>query len=475
MCVLVTLTFFGCGGEAPQPSQHYVTAASDTTRLTRIGRAFEEHHKKHNVWPRPYADHTVDGFKELNTGLSWRVHLLPFLGEESLYSEFRLNEPWDSANNKPLISRIPDVFVSDASIPPGHTTYHVTAGPLVHPLRSRVSAVFSLPQTATEFQKRINSVVVAPNITAKSAGDFEVVLTCRWERSAGRTFVVRVPERKGEKPETGLIGTGPMLEPVPLILFTERYDKRVFGGKSAFQRGKEVDSTKDSLFSVRGAPQRDGDFVQLRGRVLFNHRALGTVVDRHMDEDEFRIRIKTFGAHPWPVTLNHGQGRSIQVMDAHSETVLVAKYSPDFAEPWTKPGGVELGNGIASESLALVDGQHVLLMCDSSIKRVSPGIGVLRLTALFTRNGDVQETFRHDQGVVANVRVSDLLVSGARVPFRPVEPEGLRKNYKRLVEAVRTGGDTTCSVRIDGRLVSFSVEKINADQTMIVGDVEAVQ
>ena len=28
--------------------------------------------------------------------LSWRVYLLPFLNEESLVSEFHLDEPWDS-------------------------------------------------------------------------------------------------------------------------------------------------------------------------------------------------------------------------------------------------------------------------------------------------------------------------------------------------------------------------------------------
>src|SRR5262249_19374530 len=38
---------------------------------------------------------------------SWRVHLLPFLGEDKLYKEFRLNEPWDSDHNKKLLSRMP--------------------------------------------------------------------------------------------------------------------------------------------------------------------------------------------------------------------------------------------------------------------------------------------------------------------------------------------------------------------------------
>jgi len=42
--------------------------------------------------------------------LSWRVHLLPSLGQEQLYKEFHLDEPWDSEHNKKLIAKMPDVF-----------------------------------------------------------------------------------------------------------------------------------------------------------------------------------------------------------------------------------------------------------------------------------------------------------------------------------------------------------------------------
>ncbi len=49
--------------------------------------------------------------------LSWRVHLLPYLGYNNLYSRFHLDEPWDSPNNLPLLAEMPDVFrsVGDAS------------------------------------------------------------------------------------------------------------------------------------------------------------------------------------------------------------------------------------------------------------------------------------------------------------------------------------------------------------------------
>jgi hypothetical protein len=44
--------------------------------------------------------------------LSWRVHILPFLGQSDLYKEFHLDEPWDSPHNKKLLARMPEVYRS---------------------------------------------------------------------------------------------------------------------------------------------------------------------------------------------------------------------------------------------------------------------------------------------------------------------------------------------------------------------------
>ena len=50
--------------------------------------------------------------KEGTELLSWRVQILPYLGEGALYSEFHLDEPWDSEHNRKLIPRMPAVFIS---------------------------------------------------------------------------------------------------------------------------------------------------------------------------------------------------------------------------------------------------------------------------------------------------------------------------------------------------------------------------
>jgi hypothetical protein len=68
--------------------------------------------------------------KEGKPLLSWRVDLLPYLDQQELYKQFHLDEPWDSANNKPLIAKMPTVFISPAGKPlaEGQTRYVVPVG-----------------------------------------------------------------------------------------------------------------------------------------------------------------------------------------------------------------------------------------------------------------------------------------------------------------------------------------------------------
>jgi hypothetical protein len=64
--------------------------------------------------------------------LSWRVAILPFIEEEDLYKQFRLNEPWDSEHNKKLLARMPKAYAPVAGAAPKepHSTfYRVFTGP----------------------------------------------------------------------------------------------------------------------------------------------------------------------------------------------------------------------------------------------------------------------------------------------------------------------------------------------------------
>lgn len=61
--------------------------------------------------------------------LSWRVQLLPSMGEDSLYKEFHLDEPWDSPHNLTLLPRMPKVYQCPTeNLQPGFTNYKVFVG-----------------------------------------------------------------------------------------------------------------------------------------------------------------------------------------------------------------------------------------------------------------------------------------------------------------------------------------------------------
>ncbi len=61
---------------------------------------------------------------------SWRVYLLPFLGEAKLYSQIRLNEPWDGEWNSQFHSQTPAVYrcPNDEDLPEGTTRYAFVVG-----------------------------------------------------------------------------------------------------------------------------------------------------------------------------------------------------------------------------------------------------------------------------------------------------------------------------------------------------------
>jgi len=65
--------------------------------------------------------------------LSWRVAILPYLGQQELYDEFHLDEPWDSEHNRKLVSRIPAIYVTPGAPAEnqheGLTTMQVITGP----------------------------------------------------------------------------------------------------------------------------------------------------------------------------------------------------------------------------------------------------------------------------------------------------------------------------------------------------------
>jgi prepilin-type processing-associated H-X9-DG protein len=102
--------------------------AKGQNNLKQIALAMHNYHDANGRLPA-HAIYAKDGKTPL---LSWRVAILPYIEQDNLYKQFKLDEPWDSEHNKKLIPLIPQVYVSPAVLhggEPGLAHYKVFVGP----------------------------------------------------------------------------------------------------------------------------------------------------------------------------------------------------------------------------------------------------------------------------------------------------------------------------------------------------------
>jgi hypothetical protein len=91
-----------------------------TNNLKQLGLAMHNYLTVGMTFP-PRAVFDKDG-KAL---LSWRVLLLPYLGENDLYKKFKLDEPWNSPHNKKLLAKMPKVYQAPGGQGQTDQTYYL--------------------------------------------------------------------------------------------------------------------------------------------------------------------------------------------------------------------------------------------------------------------------------------------------------------------------------------------------------------
>ncbi len=100
--------------------------------LKQIAQAIMKYEKEKRLLPPAYV--ADDRGRPL---YSWRVVLLPYLGEQQLYSEFHLDEPWDGPHNQTLHYRMPKIYHS-----PHDLNQKFTSSSYVIPVDSRAAIVY---------------------------------------------------------------------------------------------------------------------------------------------------------------------------------------------------------------------------------------------------------------------------------------------------------------------------------------------
>ena len=91
--------------------------------LKQIALAWHNYHDTHGHFPSNEVD------KDKKALLSWRVQILPYIEEDALSRQFKMDEPWDSENNKKLIDKMPKLYAPiRARADAGMTYYQAFTG-----------------------------------------------------------------------------------------------------------------------------------------------------------------------------------------------------------------------------------------------------------------------------------------------------------------------------------------------------------
>jgi len=100
--------------------------AACVNNMRQIGLAMQNYHAVHGSFPPAYST-DEDG----NPLHSWRVLILPYLGEGGIYNGIDLEQPWDSPQNRVFADMMPPTYACPSSATPGGTTtsYAMIVGP----------------------------------------------------------------------------------------------------------------------------------------------------------------------------------------------------------------------------------------------------------------------------------------------------------------------------------------------------------
>lgn len=340
----------------PEQSTGGIAASQDEiqqshNKLTAIAQALGKNLPNDltkKAYPAGYSD------SEGKLILSWRVAILPALGENELFAQFRLDEPWDSDHNRQLIPKMPAVFKAvRGESKEGHTYYRGFAGS---------EAMFPL----------------------KSAKPEKVLHGDRWCYPVWCRAFERTTDGTTN---TFLIGEGaesvPWTKPEELICDSKQPLPKL-GGQFD---GECVAMTSDGVtrLMARTIPE-----PAVRAAITAaggeNIRFMATAERGHIIEfvtPAMEERMYALGrlAEKSPRT------SMAQITDAANETAFAGIVAEGRAVPWTKPDDLVFDDTFQTKDNAFVPG--AFLFADGSVRylQIQEGMDRSQFRALFTMAG----------------------------------------------------------------------------------------
>jgi Leucine-rich repeat (LRR) protein len=90
---------------AIQQAREDAIASGAQSPLNQLQLALHNYHHMHGCFPPAYLTDAEGAPLH-----SWRVLILPFIEQKSLYDAYRFDEPWNGPNNVKLADRMPEIF-----------------------------------------------------------------------------------------------------------------------------------------------------------------------------------------------------------------------------------------------------------------------------------------------------------------------------------------------------------------------------
>lgn len=393
-----------------------------------------------------------------NPFLSWRVHLLPYLGQRNLYEQFRLDEPWDSPHNLPLAAQMPDVFRSAGDLSTSTTTRMMTFTGPDAPFSRRAPGVTQLgPRYGDLIDGTSNTILyveAAPDraVTWTKPEDLPfdradplagIDLTDEQIRAVFFDGVTREFSTTIDPASFSALVTLGGREPIDaasiearegvtdLRLKSQNLRTReiknlalaIHNYESSFRRFPEDRTASDGtrLLSWRVALlpfiEHDGLFRQFRLDEPWdsphNLALLPLMPDIFRSSGDATDSVTTRVMHfegadaPFPgIEESDPRGPQFsQITDGTSRTLMLIEAGPEAATPWTKPGDLPLDDNNPFSPLGDLGEEIIAAFFDGRVEVLSSQISPSELRARITHNSGEDLDAPPDIGVQPGITV----------------------------------------------------------------------
>jgi prepilin-type N-terminal cleavage/methylation domain-containing protein len=116
---------------AVQKVREAANRMSCQNNLKQLGLALHNYHDAYGALPPSCWKQNIKdtGPTAGYSAFHWSYCILPYIEQDNLYKQFKLDEPWDSDHNKKLIDKMPKIYALPYSEgKPGETHYRVFVG-----------------------------------------------------------------------------------------------------------------------------------------------------------------------------------------------------------------------------------------------------------------------------------------------------------------------------------------------------------